>query len=241
MLITVVAFLLSLAQDKPTRVAVYVDKGTSASLPQVLTALAKQPNLIIERVMAHDIREGKLDGYDLVVFPGGSGGGEAKALEESGREKVRQFVRGGHGYIGICAGAYLASSDYSWSLNLLNAKVLDKQHWARGNGDVTIAFTPAGKALLGSKDEQVTIAYYQGPLLAPAGKKDLPAYTELARFTSEIAKKGAPKGVMPGTTAVAAGEFGKGRVVCFSPHPEKTKGLEVFLHNAIAWTQKTSR
>ena len=39
-----------------------------------------------------------------------------------------------------------------------------------------------------------------------------------------------------GSTAFAAGEFGKGRVFCFSPHPEKTPGLEVFLDRAIAWT-----
>jgi beta-aspartyl-peptidase (threonine type) len=71
--------------------------------------------------------------------------------------------------------------------------------------------------------------------LAPANRPDIPDYKPLALYETEIAKKGAPSGVMKGTTAFASGEFGKGRVFCFSPHPEKTKGLEPFLGHAIAW------
>jgi hypothetical protein len=40
---------------------------------------------------------------------------------------------------------------------------------------------------------------------------------------------------MKGTTAIARGKFGKGRVVCFSPHPEKTPGREAFLRSAVRW------
>jgi hypothetical protein len=50
-----------------------------------------------------------------------------------------------------------------------------------------------------------------------------------------MAKKGAPSGVMKGTTAIAAAEFGKGRVICISPHPEKTKGLDGFIRHAVTW------
>jgi hypothetical protein len=41
--------------------------------------------------------------------------------------------------------------------------------------------------------------------------------------------------VRVGPTAIAAGSFGKGRVICFSPHPEKTKGLEDFICRAARW------
>ena len=40
---------------------------------------------------------------------------------------------------------------------------------------------------------------------------------------------------MRGTTAIARGHFGKGRVLCFSPHPEKTPGREPFLQAAVRW------
>ena len=35
------------------------------------------------------------------------------------------------------------------------------------------------------------------------------------------------------TKAIAQGEFGRDGVVCFSPHPEKTKGLEALVRYAI--------
>jgi hypothetical protein len=41
---------------------------------------------------------------------------------------------------------------------------------------------------------------------------------------------------MKGTTAVARGPFGKGRVICYSPHPERTKGLDRLVEQAVRWT-----
>jgi hypothetical protein len=38
---------------------------------------------------------------------------------------------------------------------------------------------------------------------------------------------------MKGTTAIAKGKFGNGRVLCFSPHPEMTQGLEQMVRLAI--------
>jgi len=38
---------------------------------------------------------------------------------------------------------------------------------------------------------------------------------------------------MRGTTAIARAPFGEGRVICFSPHPEKTAGLEGMIARAI--------
>ena len=64
---------------------------------------------------------------------------------------------------GHLAGSYLASADYSWSLGLLDAKVLDRQHWGRGVGDVQMRFCGPGKEVLGAADEVVTIRYCAGP------------------------------------------------------------------------------
>jgi hypothetical protein len=43
---------------------------------------------------------------------------------------------------------------------------------------------------------------------------------------------------MKGTTAIARGEFGRGRVFCFSPHPEMTEGLEPLVHVAIDFVKR---
>jgi hypothetical protein len=70
-------------------------------------------------------------------------------------------------------------------------------------------------------------------LLAPGNRPEIEDYEVIATFETEIADKGAPKGVMKGTTAIAKGNFGNGRVICFSPHPEMTDGLEQLVRIAI--------
>ena len=49
-------------------------------------------------------------------------------------------------------------------------------------------------------------------------------------------KNGASPGVMLNTTAISLAEFGEGRVVCFSPHPEKPfMPIHHFVVNAVRW------
>ncbi len=109
------------------RVAVYDDTGVSKKLPELLSVLDEYSYLTYDRLKGADIRAGKLAEYDVVIHPGGSGSKQAKGLEEAGREQVRAFVEAGGGYLGICAGSYLASNNYSWSLNILDAKVIEHE------------------------------------------------------------------------------------------------------------------
>jgi hypothetical protein len=117
----------------------------------------------------------------------------------------------------------------------LDARVVDSEHWARGKGEVQLRLPPAGRTALGIDQDFVAIHYEQGPLLAPGENRDIADYELLAAFETEIAENGAPAGVMKGTAAIARGAFGKGRVVCFSPHPEKTSACESFLRDAVRW------
>jgi putative intracellular protease/amidase len=203
--------------------------------------LSSSPDFTFQTVNADDIRSNALAKFDVIICPGGSGSKQSRLLDAEGRRAIDEFIKNGGGYIGICAGAYLASSQYSWSLGILNAKVVDNAHWARGTGDVTLKMTAEGRRLLGTNDAIVTCHYGQGPLLAPGGRTDLPPYHVLATYNSEIAKKGAPSGVMIDTTAIATGTYGKGRVLCFSPHPEKTKGLEDFVRRGVRWAAGNDR
>jgi hypothetical protein len=215
---------------------VYDDVGSSPA--KLVTLLNGVEELKITRVTAEQIRQGALEEADVVLHPGGSGGKQGNTLGEEGRQRVRAFVERGGGYVGICAGAYLATCDYPWSLHILDAKVIDKKHWARGSGNVDVGLSDAAVKLLAAPAATCSILYFQGPLLAPAEHPDLPDYDRLGVYEGEIAKNGAPSGVMKGTTAVASAPFGKGRVFCFSPHPEKTAGLEGMLTRAITWVAK---
>jgi putative intracellular protease/amidase len=233
--IAVAADDASTAAARPIRVAVFDDAGVSEKVAGLIDLLNTHSELRVTKVNGDEIRGGKLTGFDVVLVPGGSGSKEAAALEESGRQEIRTFVERGGGYLGICAGAYLASADYDWSLHILDAKVLDRAHWARGVGDVEVSLTEAGQKVLGANSDRETILYWQGPLLAPAGKPEIADYETLGTFATEIAKNGAPKGVMPGTTAIARGTFGAGRVFCFSPHPERTSAVQGQVLKAIQW------
>lgn len=210
--------------------------GTAGVAPKnLLRCLGEAAEFSFRTAGPAEFRDTVLGECDVVVCPGGSGSGQSKLLGDEGRRAIQEFVHRGGGYVGICAGAYLATAHYPWSLAILDAEVRDTRHWARGTGSVVLEISPAGRRLLGTDDATIDCYYGQGPLLAPGNRDDLPDYERLATYGTEIAKNGAPGGVMVGTTAIAAGTFGRGRVICFSPHPEKTAGLEDFIRRGTRW------
>lgn len=239
LLLVLVLPLGLLAEDPSVRVAIFDGEGVGQSVLPLIEAIkqAKEHPFQISRITAAEIQGGKLAEVDVLVHPGGSGGGQGKALGENGRKAVRDFVHQGGGYLGVCGGAYLATNDYEWSLNLIDAKVVDKRHWARGNGDVRVRLSSAGSTFFGHVGSEMTIHYAQGPLLARPewDDPDVPDYESLAIFADEIALKGAPQGVMAGTSAAVRAQYGKGRVFCFSPHPELTEGLHHLIPLTVRW------
>jgi glutamine amidotransferase-like uncharacterized protein len=223
-------------RDKPIRVAVYDDKGSPRTPRDFARVFGTDPaHFALTNVTAEQIRAGVLKDFDVVVQGGGGSRAQAEELGKDGREAIRTFVHDGGGYLGICAGAYLAAADKDYQLKILNAKVIDREHWARGRGDVELGFTAAGQKEIGEPSQKPVVMYHQGPLLAPFDDKDLPPYTLVAQFDTEVAQKGAPHGVMQGTTALASGTFGKGRVFVISPHPEQTEGQEQIVKGAVEW------
>lgn len=220
----------------PVRVAVYADEGALKKRGSVADGVDEMAGFKAELVTAADIRAGKLKDFKVVIQPGGSGSVQGKALGEEGRAAIKGFVKGGGGYVGICAGSYLASRTYDWSLHILDAEVVDRAHWARGTGEVVLDLKPTGKDFFGRKGDDIRVYYGQGPLLAPGKDPAIPDYEELASYATEIhSKGGAQPGVMKGTTAAARGTFGGGRVFCWSPHPEKTDPTHDLFHKAVAW------
>jgi len=226
---------LTATAQTPLKVAIYDDEGTGPSKLNVSAALSDPALFDITWVMGADIRAGILDDFDVLIHPGGSGSGQGGSLEESGRDIVRAYIAGGGGYLGICAGAYLATSHYSWSLNLLNAKVIDTAHWNRGGGQADVLFGDWGRDFYGFPQDTVMIEYRQGPLMSPANLEDLPAYIEAGTFQTEFTENGAAEGVMIGSTAFAFSRYQEGRVVAYSPHPEITAGREYMIGDAVQW------
>ncbi|MBT6847278.1 MAG: biofilm PGA synthesis protein PgaB, partial [Planctomycetaceae bacterium] len=136
----ILLFLSSVVSSAPIKVAVFEGDGVGKSCTNLLTVLDNSSKIQFEvsRVTTADILAGKLDAFDVLIHPGGSGSKQGNDLGEDGRQQVRQFVSQGGGFLGVCAGAYLATNDYTWSLNLIDAKVVDRKHWARGTGTVQL-------------------------------------------------------------------------------------------------------
>ncbi|MBI5772178.1 MAG: biofilm PGA synthesis protein PgaB [Verrucomicrobia bacterium] len=221
---------------KPLRIALYDDAGsTGKGVPKVKEHFGKVPSMKLTVVKGEDIRAGVLKDYDVVIFTGGSGSGQAKGIGEEGRKEVKEFVERGGGYLGICAGAYLACEGFSWGVKVLDAKTASSK-WMRGRGDVQMELTDEGKRIFGDRHAgQFTVLYANGPVLKPSTNASIPDFRPLALFRTEKAENNTPKGLMVNSPAAAAGEFGKGRVLVFSPHPEQTDGLEDLVIRAVEW------
>lgn len=239
LILLLVSAVPAVGADAPIRVAVFKDSGVGRSSDNLIAAMksAADGKFEVTRVAAEEIRGGKLADVDVLVHPGGSGSKQGKALGEAGRQAVRKYVSDGGGLLGVCGGAYLATNDYTWSLNLIDAKVVDRKHWARGTGTVTLQLSPKGSEFFQHDGDEMSIHYAQGPLLARREWDDpeVPNYESLAIYSTEIAKNGAPVGVMAGTSAAIRCEYGKGRVFCFSPHPELTDGRHHLIPLVVKW------
>ncbi len=223
------------AADRPVKVALFDDAGsTGKGVPKVTEQLGKAADVEVTIVKGKDIAAGVLTNFNVVIFTGGSGSKQAATLGESGREKVREFVREGGGYVGICAGAYLACSGFSWGVGVLDAKTVSSK-WKRGAGEVQMEMSPQGSALTGLPAAKQPIRYVNGPIIKPNERADIPDYETIAWFRTELAQNGTPPGVMVNSPAMVRGAYGKGRVLVSSPHPEQTDGMERFIEHAVRW------
>ena len=223
------------AADSPVlKVAGYDDKGaTGKGIPCVTEIMGKTADIKLTKFKGADIAAGALKDYDLVMFTGGSGSAEAGGLGEKGREEVREFVRNGGGYVGICAGAYLACSGFEWGVGVLNAKTVSSK-WRRGQGEVKVE----GEAF-GEKLSDRGIRYSNGPIIKADVRKDLPEFEVLLAFRTELAANDTPVGVMVNAPAMVRSTYGLGRVFTSSPHPEQTAGLEPIVEKAVRWVARS--
>lgn len=226
-------------------VAVYDDEGASErGVGTVSKVLRDNEAMAFSRLDASDIRKEMLSQFDVVLFGGGSGSKEAATIGDNGADAVRHFVNDGGGYIGICAGAYLCSAHYAWSLNLVDTHVLTgkqevegkglKSMWYRGKStSQKIQLTPEGQEIFGDVAEHLDVRYHNGPIVSPRGFEGLEPYTVLGWFRTEKVLYPPQKGTMINTPAIVSGDYGAGKVISISPHPESTEGLQSMLTSAI--------
>lgn len=223
------------AKAKPVKVAIYLGKGTTKDAVDLVSkGVQSIPGSTVKIVSGEELGTLDLKPFDVVIFCGGSGMSQSQGIGDAGRNNIREYVRGGGGYLGICAGAYLACANFSWGLGVLNAGTVSSQ-WRRGKGFVDIELADPGRKVFGDVKGTFKIRYGNGPIIKPGDLTDVPAYTPLSFYRTELAENGTPVGVMIDSPAQAIGTFGKGRVFVSSPHAENTPGLENVIPRAVLW------
>ena len=211
---------------KPVRAAAYFDSGVGgcASI-RWIKLLSLSPDCEFTAVSAQDVRDGALKDADLYIAPGGSSSTQRQTLGEKGCTNLVEFVRGGGGYFGTCAGCYLAmaqgeSKKSSGRLGMMPYKAQKSPY--RGGAELTIEFTDDAKKFGLKPGEKRVVRYHGGPVPLedkPIHGADIrPVATYACDGVYSFNTNTAP--VMAGHPAVLAGTFGRGRIACTSPHPE---------------------
>jgi len=212
------------SKGSPVRVGLYQAPGVHpVAFAAEKALLERSTGFRCTVVKPKEVQGGALKQQDVVVFMGGSGTAQGRALGDVGKQAVKDFVRGGGGYVGVCAGAYLAlqGEDEFHKLRMVAGRNLTGDAWQRGIAGLEVAV--AGR-------ENFKLFFANGPIFTPVPTEGLAPYRGLANYVGEIfiADKGTGPGEMPGTPAIVASAYGEGRLLLFSPNP--VLGGEGVLH-----------
>ena len=209
-------------------------------------------------VRASDVREGRLSGYRALLVPGGWASNKIKALGESGKTRIRQFVADGGTYIGLCGGAGLATRQ---GLSLVDVErvstdrrvpsfngririaLIDSPLWEGVTDPVFYAWWPSqfrvGKeiSILARYEEALSDAFSSdlnvGDVQAAQGWENLESYYGINLDPAR----------MRGEPAVLSGRFGQGRVLLSLLHfdmPGDRNGLTVLRNLWRLWEEEDS-
>ncbi|MCL4202755.1 MAG: hypothetical protein KJ000_09680 [Pirellulaceae bacterium] len=227
----------------PRLIALYDAEGIGGAGPANLERIAAEQldGAGVYRVCGEDIRDGALAPAAGVIFPGGSGRGIGDGLQAEGRQILRDFISAGGGYLGVCAGAYFAASGLDNYLQAIRLK--HSQPWARGRAMLDIELTDEGRAFFGGEKTVFHTRYANGPVFLPDGQPDGgdPDFVVLARFkTPSTDSRGKIRSEMVGEAAIGSAEYGRGRLLIISPHPESHEEHHGLVAQAIQWTLKST-
>ena len=209
----------SFGPDAEASVGLYVGKGTWDAGKEHLKMFLSERGYTYRSLTAKDILDGVLirSGVRLLIMPGGESWEYLKELGAAGADLIRGFVAQGGGYLGICAGAFYATSHREggyatgpYGIGLLEGTAYDgtalkTPPFIEGMMDLNFPQT----ALLQGLQAQFRIVMFGGPSFRyakdEAQKKEI---SVLARF-QKIDEPG-----------MITFHFGRGRVFLSGPHLE---------------------
>ena len=200
------------------KVALYLDKGCrGGGVIHLAQLLRSSPDVACDFIDAADVQAGRLSGYHVLVMPGGSGYDRYTQLGEEGFEKIRQYIKDGGAYYGICAGIALALNDPK-RLRLI--PYTREKNPLRGGFSAAVKFNARAEEVLSIAAGTRYFRYHDGPIPAKGEPVADSEYEVLATFDSHVMQKGKATTPMHGMPAVICGRYGKGKVLVTVMHPE---------------------
>jgi glutamine amidotransferase-like uncharacterized protein len=164
-----------------------------------------------------------LNGINVLLFPGGTHG--YTYFDHVNGDIIRSWVNSGHGYVGICAGAYAGVhqvDDNYISYNVaphVNAKAVYHE------GLVTMNMTLDGANILGVSPGKYDMVHANGPVMYANSEGS----TTIATYDTIL-------GVgYNNWSGIIFDTYGSGKTILFGPHPESQPGYPDMLGNAIKY------
>jgi glutamine amidotransferase-like uncharacterized protein len=114
-------------QTRKLSLAIYKGEGAGdAGITNVIQNISKNLDVCFTEISAEYIKSNNLSEFDTIIFSGGSGSKQGLSLGKEGRENIQNYIKHGGNYLGICAGAYLATCNFDWSLGIINTETISK-------------------------------------------------------------------------------------------------------------------
>ena len=221
------------------KIAVYYGNGTTGGAIWFIHALENM-GFDIGIVTEKDILEGSLENYNVLLL--GSGGDYCSHLAKEGCKKVEEFVYNGGGYIGHCGGSVAAVKGYPKSSPSSMLELADVTLELKESGNILSAYArgpviynitmPEHPVMFGYEGN-IPLVYWCGPIFSSAVGENVSVLATISAPSPDIQRTNLEltrvKGITPSTEAlsnstgkpaVLSANYGHGKVVLFSPHPE---------------------
>jgi len=207
--------------SRPLRTGVYVGIGPMGlSSTELVRYVARSPELDLTLVDGEDMRGGVLDRLDMLVMPGGDSRVLVGDMGTEGVAKLKDFVRRGGSYVGICAGCVILLDDEYRVANGVGMVPYSRYGAFDGDAMASMVLTDEGAAAMGMDKGRFDVWYSGGPAMfrrhddVPDAKIDT-----WGVYAGNVSKDGWGAR-MEGKVAAFGGTYGKGRIAATACHPE---------------------
>ena len=221
LVIFVASFCINCTDDfKPiddgiTTIGIYADSGAAWACITAARNMFLWMGCKVEFIYASSVNNEDLRRIDIFYFPGGSSELYIRDITPEGKDKIRQMVNSGTGYIGTCAGALFAADTQIWQGQTYATDQLGIfPGTAQGPINEIFPYPQLGMCqvnlnkphpITNGHPDSIWIMLYYGPFMTPN-----PGATIDTIGTYDIT----------GQPALVACEYGEGRVFLTGPHPE---------------------